>query len=231
MEAGMTHDDTLHNPTAEDQAVRSEMEKMVDTYDAYMRKMTMGREHVLRDKTVALTRVKPGDSVLEVGCATGTLTLAAKRQVGESGRVVGIDVIPGMIEASQRKAAQTGVDAAFQLGSIDDIPFPADQFDAVICSFMIFHMSETVRRKGIEEIHRVLKPGGRLVVLDITMPTRLLSRVIVKLFFSGMMQHDLRELLPLMKTSGFVDMEKAPLKHRLMGLMVLGFVRGIAQKT
>jgi len=226
----MEHADTLNNPTGEDQAVRSAMEKMVDTYDAYMRKVTLGREHVLRDRTVGLTLVKPGDGVLEVGCATGTLTLAAKRQVGEPGRVFGIDVIPGMIEASRRKAAQAGVDATFRLGSIDEIPFPADQFNAVLCSFMIFHMSEPVRRKGIAEIHRVLKHGGRLVVLDFAMPDRPLSRMIVKRLFGSMMQHDLRDLLPAMEASGFTDMEKAPFPFRVMGLQVLGFVRGVAKK-
>jgi ubiquinone/menaquinone biosynthesis C-methylase UbiE len=227
----MEHTDTLHHPTGEDQAVKSQMEKLVDTYDAYMRKVTLGREHVLRGMTLSLAGVKPGESVLEVGCATGTLTLAAKRQVGESGRVFGIDVIPGMIEASQRKAAQANVDAAFQLGSIDDIPFPADQFDSVMCSFMIFHMSEAVRCRGIAEIYRVLKPGGRLIVLDFAMPTNPLPRAIVKLLFGRMMQHDLRELLPLMETSGFTDIEKAQVKFRVMGLQVLGFVRGSAQKN
>jgi ubiquinone/menaquinone biosynthesis C-methylase UbiE len=226
----MEQNDTLHHPTVEDQAVKSQMEKMVDTYDTYMRRVTLGREHVLRDMTVSLAQVTTGDSVLEVGCATGTLTLAAKRQVGESGKVCGIDVIPGMIEASQRKAAQANVDAVFQLGSIDDLPFPADQFDAVMCSFMIFHMSETVRRKGITEIYRVLKPGGRLVVLDFALPTQPLPRVIVKLLFGSMMQHDLQELLPLMETSGFSAMEKAQVKFRVMGLQVLGFVRGCAKK-
>ena len=68
------------------------------------------------------------------------------------------------IEASRRKASQANEDIAFQLGSIDDIPFPADQFDVVICSFMIFHMSEMTRSKGIAEIHRVLQPKGRLLV-------------------------------------------------------------------
>jgi len=121
--------------------------------------------------TVNLAQVKPGDCVLEVGCGTGTLTLAAKRQAGPSGKVFGIDIIPGMIELCQRKAAQANLDVTFQLGSIDDIPFSANQFDVVMCSFMIFHMSEMVRRKGIIEIYRVLRPQGRLLVLDLALPT------------------------------------------------------------
>lgn len=102
--------------------------------------MTFGRERTLRETTVNLAQVKPGDSILEVGCGTGTLTLAAKRQAGPSGKAFGIDVIPGMIELSQRKAAQAKEEVTFRLGSIDDIPFSANQFDVVMCSFMIFHM-------------------------------------------------------------------------------------------
>jgi ubiquinone/menaquinone biosynthesis C-methylase UbiE len=154
----MTQTGPAYAEVHEDEIMRSQMEQMVPSYDSYMRKMTLGRESALRDMTVRLAQVQPGDSVLEVGCGTGTLTLAAKRQAGPSGEVCGIDVILGMIELSQRKAAEAGQDVTFQLGSMDDIPFPANHFDVVMCSFMIFHMSETTRRKGIAEVHRVLKP-------------------------------------------------------------------------
>jgi ubiquinone/menaquinone biosynthesis C-methylase UbiE len=155
LEVAMEQNKSAAEPMGQDQRMKSQMEKMVQSYDSYMRKITLGRERTLRETTVSLAQVKPGDRVLEVGCGTGTLTLAAKRQAGPSGKVYGIDIIPGMIEASQRKAAQAKEDVTFQLGSIEDIPFPANQFDAVMCSFMIFHMSEMVRGKGIAEIYRV----------------------------------------------------------------------------
>jgi ubiquinone/menaquinone biosynthesis C-methylase UbiE len=215
----------------EDKIIKSQMEKMVPSYDSYMRTMTFGRERTLRAITVSLAQVKPGDCVLEVGCGTGTLTLAAKQQAGPSGKVFGIDIIPGMIELSQRKAAQANEDITFQLGSIDNIPFPADQFDVVMCSFMIFHMSEMMRRKGIAEIYRVLKTQGRLLILDLALPKRALPRAIAKLLFGGMLQHDLRELLPLMKDLGFSDVEVAPAKFQILGLSVLAFVRGSARKS
>jgi ubiquinone/menaquinone biosynthesis C-methylase UbiE len=213
-----------------DKLMKSQMEKMVPSYDSYMKKVTFGREHVLREETVNLAQVKAGDCVLEIGCGTGTLTLAAKRKVGASGKAFGIDLIPGMIEASQRKAAQANEDITFQSGSIDDIPFPANQFDVVMCSFMIFHMSETVRRKGIAEIYRVLKPQGRLLVLDMALPTQPLPRAIAKMLFGGMLEHELQELRPLMEASGFSDIEIAPAKFRVLGLPVLSYVRGSAQK-
>jgi ubiquinone/menaquinone biosynthesis C-methylase UbiE len=226
----MTRNDPIYKQVDEDERMKSEMEKMVFSYDSYMRKITLGREGVLREMTVYLAQVKPGNCVLEVGCGTGTLTLAAKHQVGPSGRVFGIDIIPGMIEVSQRKATQANKDIEFQLGSIDDIPFSENQFDVVMCSFMIFHMSEMVRTKGIAEIYRVLKPQGRLLVLDLALPTQPLQRSIAKMLLGGMLQHDLQELLPLMDASGFTDIVIAPAKFRVMGLSVLAYVRGSALK-
>jgi ubiquinone/menaquinone biosynthesis C-methylase UbiE len=226
----MTQNDSANGRVDEDMRMKSQMEQMVNSYDSYMRKMTLGRERALREMTVNLAQVKPGDNVLEVGCGTGTLTLAAKRQAGPTGKVFGIDLIPGMIELSQRKAAQAGVAITFQLGSMEDIPFSANQFDAVMCSFMIFHMSETVRRKGIAEIYRVLKPQGRLLVLDLALPVQPLSRAIAKTLFGSMLQHDLRELIPLMEASSFADIEVAQARFRVLGLSILAFVRGSARK-
>ncbi len=214
----------------EDEAIKSQMEKMVDSYDSYMKKVTLGREEALRKTTVDLARIKPGDCVLEIGCGTGSLTLAAKKQAGVSGKVYGIDIIPGMIEASRRKAAAAGQEITFQPGSIDKIPFPDDQFDAVLCSFMIFHMSAETRRKGMTEIFRVLKPQGRLLVFDLAMPAQPFSRAIAKLFFKGMLEHDLKDLFPLMEACGFSNIEAGPAKFRIFGLSVLGFVLGRAKK-
>ena len=227
----MEQNDAATQQIDEDQLMKSQMEKMVPSYDSYMRKVTLGRERTLRETTVNLAQIGPGDCVLEVGCGTGTLTLAAKRQAGPSGKVFGIDVIPGMIELSQHKATQAGEDATFQLGSIDDIPFAANQFDVVMCSFMIFHMSEVVRHRGMAEIYRVLKPQGRLLVVDLALPTQPVPRAIAQTLFGGMLQHDLRELLPLMEASGFSDVIIAPVKFRILGLSVLAFVRGSARKS
>jgi ubiquinone/menaquinone biosynthesis C-methylase UbiE len=87
--------------------------------------------------SVELAGVKPGDRVLEVGCGTGSLSLAAKAQAGPSGAVHGVDAAPEMVEAARRKAARLGADVDFKVGLIQDIPFSKAQFDVVLCSFMI----------------------------------------------------------------------------------------------
>jgi len=226
----MPQDAAANVPVNEDQLMKSQMEGMVHSYDAYMRRMTFGREHILREVTVSLAGVKPGDWVLEVGCGTGSLTLAAKRRAGPSGRVFGIDIIPGMIEVSRQKAAQANQEITFYLAGIDEIPFAESQFDVVMCSFMIFHMSEAVRRKGLAEIYRVLKPGGRLLVLDLAMPTQPLSRFIARKLLGFGVEHELSELIPVMETAGFSGIGTAPVSFRILGLSILAFVRGCAQK-
>jgi ubiquinone/menaquinone biosynthesis C-methylase UbiE len=208
----MEQNTMAHEPVDQDQLMKSQMEKMVPSYDAYMRKVTLGRECALRETTVNLAQVKPGDCVLEVGCGTGTLTLAAKRQAGPSGQVFGIDIIPGMIEVSRRKAEQAQAAVTFQLGGIDQIPFPPNHFDVVLCSFMIFHMSEATRDKGIAEVFRVLKPQGRWLILDMALPPQRLQRAIAQRLFGGMLEHDPHELAPLMQAAGFRTW-KSPQPH------------------
>jgi ubiquinone/menaquinone biosynthesis C-methylase UbiE len=217
--------------TVEDRLMKSQMEKMVPTYDSFMKRITIGREHTMREATVNLAGVKPGDSVLEIGCGTGTLTIAARRQAGSSGKVYGIDVIPGMIEASQNKAAQANLDVTFKVGSINDIPFSENQFDIVLCSFMIFHMSEGVRRTGFSEIYRVLKPNGRLLIVDSALPAQPIPRAIAKMLMGGTPQHNLQELIPLLNASGFSEVEYAPVEFSILGLSILAFLRGIARKS
>jgi ubiquinone/menaquinone biosynthesis C-methylase UbiE len=219
------------NNVNEDLKTKNEMEKMVPKYDSYMKKITFGRENILRELTVNLAQVKTGDSVLEVGCGTGTLTLAAKRKAGPTGKVYGIDVLPGMIELSQRKAVEANEEITFQSGSIDDIPFNQNQFDVVMCSFMIFHMPDEVRRKGITEIYRVLKPNGRLFILDLVLPTQPIQKAIAKLLLGFALQNKLEELIPEMQSAGFSDVSVVPVKFSILGLSIVGGVTGITKKS
>jgi ubiquinone/menaquinone biosynthesis C-methylase UbiE len=182
-------------------------------YDLIMALMTFGREKKLRQMTIDLAQLKLGDRVLEIGSGTGTLTLAAKGRVGSAGEAVGIDIAPEMVAAASRKAIRKGVDVTFQVGSIAGIPFPGNRFDAVMCSFMIFHTPDDVRRKGFTEIRRVLKPGGHLCILDSA---------------SSDKRYDVRELTPVLKEMLFAGIEIQQIKF-----MVLKgrFLRAQADKT
>jgi ubiquinone/menaquinone biosynthesis C-methylase UbiE len=166
-------------------------------YDIIMALLTFGREKKLRQYEIKLAHLKPGDKVLEIGCGTGTLTLAAKAQVGSSGEVIGIDIAPEMVAVASHKATRKGVNISFQVGSVASIPLPDNRFDVVMCSFMIFHMPEDVRKKGFPEIYRVLKSGGHLFILDAA---------------SSDKRYDVRELAPVLKENLFTEIEMEKIK-------------------
>jgi ubiquinone/menaquinone biosynthesis C-methylase UbiE len=174
-----------------------------------------GREKEIRRMTVAMAGIKPGDSVLEIGCGTGSLTLVAKAKAGQ-GKVCGIDAAPEMVEVAQAKAARAGSAIEFKQGFLQEIPYPDQSFDQVLCSFMIFHTSQGVRVKGFAEIARVLKPGGRVFILDTSTPTRPWVKRMVKLLMGRMVSHSLSELAPLLQVNGFKDIQVGPTHFRML---------------
>lgn len=181
-------------------------------YDLLMTLMTLGREKKLRRLEVELARLKQGDKVLEIGCGTGSLTIAAKEQVGPSGEAAGIDIAPEMAARAIRKAARKKINVSIKTGSIASIPYPDKYFNAVICSFMIFHMPDDVRMKGFKEIYRVLKHGGRYFIFDGTTRNK---------------RYDIRELAPILKANSFSNIETGEARFMLMKGW---FVRSQAEK-
>jgi ubiquinone/menaquinone biosynthesis C-methylase UbiE len=195
-------------------------------YDVLVGWMTLGQEPALRQMTVELAQVKPGDQVLDVGCGTGSLTIAAKRAAGAAGEVHGIDSAPDMIELARRKATQVGAQVDFQVGLIEDIPFPEAKFDLVLSSLMLHHLPDDLKREGFLEIHRVLKPGGRFVAVDFDPPTRPLARWLAVLFFGhGMLQNNLRALEAMLQAAGFIETRTGKTRYGL-----IAFLQGTAGK-
>ncbi|HET8911986.1 MAG TPA: methyltransferase domain-containing protein [Ktedonobacteraceae bacterium] len=120
----------------------------------------------LRKRTVNLAHIQPGEQVLDVGCGTGTLAIEAQRRVGSVGRVAGIDPGIQQIGRARAKAARRNLPIDFQTGVIEQLPFPDQAFDVVFSTLMMHHLPGSVKRQGLAEIVRVLKPGGRLVIAD-----------------------------------------------------------------
>ena len=135
-------------------------------YDLLVWVVSYGHERDFREKTLDLAHLKTGESVLDVGCGTGTLAIAAKRRVGAQGSVRGIDASPEMIARAQKKASRAGVDALFQNGLAEGLPLLAAQFDAVLATMMLHHLPRKPRQQCALEIRRVLKPGGRVLAVD-----------------------------------------------------------------
>jgi len=162
-----------------------------------------GQLRELRRRTADLAHLQPGERVLDVGCGTGTLAIEVVRHVGSAGRVCGIDPSPEQIARARAKAARRHVPIAFQIGVIEHLAFPDETFDVVLSTLMMHHVPQSLKRQGLAEIARVLKPGGRLVLADFTRKQERAGQA--ARFHAG--GSSMEELVALVSDAGFSEVE------------------------
>lgn len=177
-------------------------------YDLLAWLLTFGREHAFRQRLVELARLQPGETVLDVGCGTGTLAIAATRRVGPAGKVYGIDASPEMITLARRKAAKAGLDLIFETATVEALPFPDARFDAVLSTLMLHHLPRPVRQRCAHEARRVLRPGGRLLAVDFSTPARRRRGILGRLHRHGHVA--LRDIVDLLGEAGLNVVESGP---------------------
>jgi len=129
-----------------------------------------GKLRRVRESVLQMAELRRGESMLDVGCGTGTLSLEAYEIAGPTGRVVGVDPAPRQVDRARAKARRRGLPVDFQLGVIEQLPFPDESFDVVTSTLMMHHLPDDLKRRGLAETARVLKPGGRLVIADANHP-------------------------------------------------------------
>ncbi len=135
-------------------------------YDLLVWLKTLGRERTFRKQMLNFARLKTGESVLDVGCGTGTLAIEAKRQVGPRGMVCGIDASPEMVARAERKARRAGMEVTFREDAAQAMPFPDAYFDVVVSTLVLHHLPRKGRQQCAAEMRRVVKPQGRVLVVD-----------------------------------------------------------------
>jgi demethylmenaquinone methyltransferase/2-methoxy-6-polyprenyl-1,4-benzoquinol methylase len=151
--------------------VNSMFDRIAGRYDSMNSAMTAGLHHRWRARAADRAELDPGQAALDVCCGTGDLALELRRRVGPTGRVVGCDFSEPMLELAREKAKRAGVgDVEFQWADALELPYEDASFDAVTVGFGVRNLADVER--GIAEMGRVLRPGGRLVILEITRPTR-----------------------------------------------------------
>ena len=173
---------------------------------------------------VELAALRAGERVLDVGCGPGSLAIALKSSVGPTGPVHGIDASPEMIEVARRAASKAGVDVNFQVGLAEAIPFPDGTFDLVVSQLAIHHLPDDLKPSAFAEMHRVLKSGGRCLIVDFEPPKSVPGRLVARLVIAPMMMHtNVKNYQALLENAGFNTVETGRTRHRL-----LSFVRGRA---
>lgn len=141
-------------------------------YDLGVWILTFGRERAMRRKILAQARLQAGEAVLDVGCGTGSLAIEAKRQVGPAGTVCGIDGSPEMIARAAKKARKSAFEIELKKAPVQALPFADGCFDAVLSTVMFHHLPRPSRAQCAREMRRVVRAGGRVMVVDFVQSTR-----------------------------------------------------------
>ena len=176
-------------------------------YDLMGTKMSGGRDTLLE-----LAAPAAGEAVLDVGCGTGTLALDAVARV-PSAEISGIDASPEMIERARHKAAKKGSRVEFQVAAIESLPFADATFDLVTSSLMLHHLSSDLKRLGLAEVRRVLKPGGRFVLMDFARQSHSRFGHLLSVFGRGRGPAIADHLVELLTAAGFDDVDVLPTRR------------------
>ena len=145
--------------------VRAMFDRIAGVYDRMNSVMTAGMHHHWRERAADLARLKSGDRALDVATGTGDLAVELERRTGPGG-VVGVDFSETMLALARDKSPGS----TFEAGNALDLGYPDSSFDAATVGFGARNYSDLSR--GLAEMARVVKPGGRVVVLEITTPQR-----------------------------------------------------------
>lgn len=154
------------NPVPE-ASVAAMFDDIAPVYDRLNTLMTAGLDGRWRRAAVDATGLSTGDAAIDVACGTGKLSEALAERVGPFGRVVGVDLAPAMVAAARRTYRDV-IQLEFSVANALELPFPDGAFDAATISFGLRNLASY--EAGFRELARVVRPGGRVVCLELSLP-------------------------------------------------------------
>jgi demethylmenaquinone methyltransferase/2-methoxy-6-polyprenyl-1,4-benzoquinol methylase len=169
--------------TMQEPQVRAMFDRISGCYDVMNSVMTAGLHHAWRRRAADLAAVGPGDRVLDVATGTGDLALELAGRVGPDGEVIGLDFSDEMLARARVKAPGAPAPITFEWANALQLPYGDGEFAAATVGFGARNFSDLDR--GLAEMTRVVRPGGHVVVLEITTPTRPPLSTFYRLWFDG----------------------------------------------
>ena len=165
-------------------------------YDFVIRVHSRDPEGRLRKYLVERAGVQPGENILDICTGTGSVAIEFAKKVGIQGKVAGVDFSRGMLAKAKGKAEKTGLNNLFLIeAKAGDLPFKDNQFQAATLAYALYELKSEERKKAIAEIARVIKKGGRALVMEHEVPKRLLLRVLFYIRMYTMGSRDARLFL------------------------------------
>ena len=150
--------------------VRGMFDRIAGVYDLMNSAMTAGMHHRWREKAADRSGLRPGMSALDVCCGTGDLAFELQGRVAPDGHVVGSDFSERMLDLAREKGGEGSRSPRFEWADALELPYDGGSFDAVTVGFGVRNLADLDR--GLAELSRVIRSGGRLVILEITQPHR-----------------------------------------------------------
>jgi demethylmenaquinone methyltransferase/2-methoxy-6-polyprenyl-1,4-benzoquinol methylase len=172
----------VHDEEAQQQkaGMQTLFTRIAARYDLVNTLISLGQDQDWRNEALSMANVPPTGKLLDVATGTGCIALTARRRYPEL-HVTGVDLTPAMVVLAQHK--KDGDSAAWSISDGLALPFPDDTFDAVISGFMMRNVPDVAQ--AFVEQRRVVRPGGRVVCLEITWPANPLMSLLFKGYFFG----------------------------------------------
>ena len=152
--------------------------RLARAVDFFENLIFLGRLQEVWRRLIDRAELSPRDRVVDVGCGTGKVPLLVADIVLPDGDVIGLDASAEMIAISRTRAIEENVDVEFRCGVMEDLPFADNYFDVVLCCQALHHLPKGAKRDALSEMRRVLKPNGRLLLLDHGRPYRWYPKIL-----------------------------------------------------